>query len=68
MEQIVAKLLIYGDMPENSILIQLSNVYKDFHSGSYSKEDLITRCYKQVKRLLELGTAWLLTRTCGTII
>ena len=57
MEQIVSKLLIYGDMPEDSILIQLSNVYKDFHSGSYSKEDLITRCYKQVKRLLELGTA-----------
>ena len=57
MEQIVAKLLIYGDLPEDSILMQLSNVYKDFHSGSYSNEDLITRCYRQVKRLLELGTS-----------
>ncbi|WP_022766401.1 ATP-binding protein [Butyrivibrio sp. XPD2006] len=57
MEQIVAKLLIYGDLPVDSILMQLSNVYKDFHSGNYSKEDLITRCYRQVKRLLELGTS-----------
>ena len=28
MEQIVAKLLIYGDLPEDSILIQLSEVSK----------------------------------------
>ena len=57
MEQIVAKLLIYGGLPEDSILIQLSEVYKDYHSGSYSNADLITRCYKQVKRLLVLGTS-----------
>jgi predicted AAA+ superfamily ATPase len=57
MEQIVAKLLIYGDLDENSILSQLSFVYRDFHTGNYNKEDLITRCYKQVKRILELGTS-----------
>ncbi len=57
MEKIVAKLLIFGDLPEDSFLIQLSKVYKDFHSGDYSKEDLIARCYKQIKRLLELGTS-----------
>lgn len=57
MEKVVAKLLIFGDLPENSILMQLSKVYSDYHSGEYSKEDLISRCYKQIKRLLELGTA-----------
>ncbi len=57
MEKIVAKLLIYGDMPQDSILVQLSSVYKDLHSGNYRKEDLISRCYKQVKRILELGTS-----------
>ncbi len=57
MEKIVAKLLIYGDMSEESILMQISNVYRDLHSGNYVKEDLISRCYKQVKRILELGTA-----------
>ena len=57
MERVVAKLLIFGDLPEDSILMQLSKVYRDYHSGEYSKEDLISRCYKQIKRLLELGTA-----------
>ncbi len=57
MEKVVAKLLIFGDLPEDSILMQLSKVYSDYHSGEYSKEDLISRCYKQIKRLLELGTA-----------
>ena len=56
MEKIVAKLLIYGDLPKDSILMQLADVYRDLHSKQYSKEDLISRCYKQVKRLLELGT------------
>ena len=56
MDKIVAKLLIYGDLPQESILYQISEVFKDFNSGVYRKEDLITRCYRQVKRLLELGT------------
>ena len=57
MEKIVAKLLIYGDMPEDSILMQLASVYRDFHSDNFNVEDLTSRVYKQVKRLLELGTA-----------
>ncbi len=56
MERIVAKLLIYGDMDPDTILMQFAAVYKDFHSGDYNKEELIARCYKQIKRLLELGT------------
>ncbi|RKM53980.1 ATP-binding protein [Butyrivibrio sp. X503] len=56
MEKIVAKLLIYGDLPEDSILMELSRVSRDLHSNNYSKEDLISRCFKQVKRLLELAT------------
>ncbi len=62
MERIVAKLLIYGDMPEDSILVQLSNVYKDWHAARYTKEDLIARCYKQIKRMLVLGTAYAFDR------
>ena len=57
MEKIVAKLLIYGDMPEDSILMQLSKVSKDLHKSEFDKENLTSRAYKQVKRLLELGTA-----------
>ena len=58
MEKIVAKLLIYGDMQEDTILMQLTEVCRDMHSGKFSKEDLISRVYRQVKRILELGTAY----------
>jgi predicted AAA+ superfamily ATPase len=58
MERIVAKLLIYGDMPQDTILMQLAQVCKDFHSGNYSKEDLTSRIFRQVKRILEIGTAY----------
>ncbi len=57
MEKIVSKLLIYGDMPEDSVLMQLAQVCKELHSGSYDKEELISRIYKQVKKLLVLGTS-----------
>ena len=56
MEQLVSNLLIYGDLPQNSILMQLASVFKDFHSNDYDKPDLTTRIYKQIKRILELGT------------
>ncbi len=56
MEKIVSKLLIYGDRPKDTILMQLAAVFEDLHSVKYNKEDLISRTYKQVKRLLVLGT------------
>ena len=58
MDRIVAKLLIYGDMDKDTILMQLAEVCRDFHSKNYSKEDLTTRIYRQIKRILELGTAY----------
>lgn len=57
MERIVAKLLIYGDLQEDSILLNLAKVCKDLHSDGYNKEDLIARIYKEVKKLLVLGTS-----------
>ena len=57
MERIVAKLLIYGDLPKDSILLNLSTVCRDLHSNNYNKEELISRVYKEVKKLLVLGTS-----------
>jgi len=56
MYQNVSKLLIYGDMPKDSILMELSEICKMVDNGSCSKEELITRTYQQVKRLLILAT------------
>ncbi len=56
MYNIVSKLLIYGDMPEDSILMELSNIIKDFKETDYQKDEIITRIYHQVKRILVVAT------------
>ena len=56
MNNIVSKLLMYGDMPKDSILMQLSDVCRQFGSGEYEKDQLVTHIYKQVKRILIVAT------------
>ena len=56
MYKIVSKLLIYGDMPKDSILMELSDICKEADRGMDSEEELVKRVYQQVKRLLVLAT------------
>lgn len=58
MYNIVSKLLIYGDMPEDSILMELSNIIRDYKETEYKKDEIITRIYHQVKRILEVATMY----------
>lgn len=56
MYKIISKLLIYGDMPSDSILMQLGDIFKQMDQGTQSKDELITRVYTQVKHLLQVAT------------
>lgn len=56
MNQIVSNLLVYGQLPEDSILWQLSDICEKLKDGSVSRDVLRTRVFGQVKNLLMLGT------------
>lgn len=56
MYKIVAKLLMYGDMPKDSILMQLADICKEADQENFDKEELVGRVYRQVKRLMILAT------------
>ena len=56
MHNIVSKLLMYGDMPKDSILMELAGVCKRLESGDYDKDELVAAVYKQVKRILIVAT------------
>lgn len=56
MNEIVSKLLLYGDMPEDSILMELCKIVREVKSNDYKKDVLVTSVYKQIKRLLEIST------------
>lgn len=54
----VAKLILYSDLGENSILEELCAVFKDYDNKTCPKDELIGRIYAQIKRILDLATAY----------
>lgn len=56
MYNIVSKLLIYGDMHKDTILMELSSIIREYKEENYKKDEIITRIYKQIKRLLQVAT------------
>lgn len=56
MDHIISKLLIYGDMPEDSILMQMGDICRSAREHIQSRDELVTRCFRQIKRILEVAT------------
>lgn len=56
MYKIVSRLLIYGEMPSDSILMQLSDIIRKMDDKSQTKEELATRVLTQIRHLLQLAT------------
>lgn len=56
MDHIISKLLIYGDLPEDSILMQMGDICRQAREHTQSKDELIARVFRQVKRILVVAT------------
>ncbi len=56
MNHIISRLLIYGDMPKDSILMELGDIFKNYHDKTQSEDELTVRIYTQIKRILEIAT------------
>ncbi len=54
----ISKFIIYRDSLNNTILSELGKVFEDFESGAATHDNLRTRIYAQVRRLLELATKY----------
>ena len=52
----IAKLVLYRNLGENSILMKLSGIFEDFDRGDCPNAELVARIYDQIKRLLDLAT------------
>ncbi|MDD7114705.1 MAG: ATP-binding protein [Lachnospiraceae bacterium] len=53
-----AKLILYRNLGEDSILVRLADIFKRFDSCHYRSEELITDIYCEVKKLLDLATTY----------
>ena len=55
MYQEISRLLLYGDLGEDSILVRMAEIVRGCESGG-EKDPLIRRTYDEVKRILDLST------------
>lgn len=54
----ISRLVMYRDFKQDSILLGLSDICRDFYSRDYEKEELIARIYREIHKLLELSTEY----------
>ena len=52
----VSKLIMYGSMDKDSILMEMSDIFRKFDNNEESQERLIQDTYTEVKRLLVVAT------------
>ncbi|MCR5778546.1 MAG: ATP-binding protein [Lachnospiraceae bacterium] len=58
MYNLTSKLIIYRSIPSDSILFKLSDICRDFDSGHYDKDVLITKILGEINRLLDTATKY----------
>ena len=56
MYHLTSKLVIYRDLPKDSILLRLADIYKDFDSEGYDVTELTDRVLTEISRILETAT------------
>ena len=58
MHRLTDQLILYSDLPGDSILMRLAEICRDAAAGGAEKSALIHRCHWEVKRLLDLSTTY----------
>ena len=53
----ISHLLLFSDLPQDEILVQLGRIFRDWEGGQCDRDGLVGRIYGQMKRLLDLATA-----------
>lgn len=54
----IAKLVVYRNIPTDSILYRLAGICRKFYTGSYDQDELIEEIYEEIHRLLDLSTRY----------
>ncbi len=56
MHKLVSQLVVYRNLPEDNLLVPLAGICTEFASGNYVREQLVTRIYEQIHKLLDVAT------------
>lgn len=58
MHHLTSNLILFSDLPADSILLRLSGIYRDWQEGRAGDIELTGRIYREIKRLLDLATTY----------
>ena len=56
MDRITSRFLIYGGLPEDSVLMQLAEVCRILRAGEYDPNEITSHVYAQIKKILVIST------------
>lgn len=54
----IAGLVLYRELGEDCILYKLADIFKDWDNKSATKDELVSRVYQQIKRILDVATSY----------
>lgn len=54
----VPGLVLYRDLGEDSILYSMADIFEAWEKKTSTKEELVTRIYQQIKRILDVATSY----------
>lgn len=54
----ISKLVIYREYEEDNVLMNLSGIFEDYANKSATKENLITRIYGEIHKILDIATEY----------
>lgn len=54
----IAGLVLYRDLGEDSILYNMSDIFKAWDNKTVSRDELVSRIYQQIKRILDVATSY----------
>lgn len=58
MYKLVSQLLVYRNLPQDNLLAALADICFELDSDDYLREDLVADVYREVHKLLDIGTAY----------
>lgn len=56
MHRQISKLIIYGDLPSDSIISNVGEIFKCYNEKSVKSDELVKKIYTQIKKLLIVST------------
>lgn len=54
----IAGLVLYRELGEDCILYKLADIFKDWDNKNATKDELVSRIYQQIKRILDVATSY----------